>query len=139
MFPNIAQLVVPLQNGGGGGGLAGIVGLIVYLAIIVAVIAGFWKAFEKAGEPGWAAIIPIYNVYVMVKVSDNPWWWLILFFIPILNIIAVFKISIDVAKQFGQGVGFGLGLAILSFIFWPLLGFGDYQYSGGSGGDAAAI
>ena len=60
-------------------------------------------------------------------------------FIPILNIIAVFKISIDVAKQFGQGVGFGLGLAILSFIFWPLLGFGDYQYSGGSGGDAAAI
>jgi hypothetical protein len=137
MFPNIAQALVPLQNGGGGGGIGGIIGLLVYLAIIVVVIAGMWKAFEKAGQPGWGAIIPIYNIYLMIKISDNDWWWLILFFIPVIQIIAVFKISIDVAKQFGQGLGFGLGLAILSFIFWPLLGFGDYQHQGGS--DGAAI
>jgi hypothetical protein len=136
MFPNIAQALVPLQNGGGGGGIGGIIALLVYIAIIVVVIAGMWKAFEKAGQPGWGAIIPIYNVYLMIKISDNDWWWLILFFIPIIQFIAVFKISIDVAKQFGQGLGFGLGLAILSFIFWPLLGFGDYQHQGGSGGAA---
>lgn len=124
--------MVPLQTGGGGGGgaIAGIVMLLVYLAIIVAVVAGMWKAFEKAGKPGWAAIIPIYNLYVMIKISDNAWWWLILFFIPLLNIVAAFKINIDVAKVFGQGIGFGIGLALLGVIFWPLLGFGDYEYQG---------
>jgi ABC-type Na+ efflux pump permease subunit len=116
--------------GGGGGGAVGIVILVVYLAIIVAFIAGLAKTFQKAGEAWWAAIIPIYNVWVMIKVSDNPWWWLILFLIPLLQIIAVFKISIDIAKQFGQGLWFGLGLVILGFIFYPLLGFGDYKYQG---------
>jgi uncharacterized membrane protein YhaH (DUF805 family) len=128
-----ALQILPLQNGGGGGGV-GIVLLIVYLAVLVAVVAGMWKAFEKAGEPGWAAIIPIYNLYVMIKISDNPWWWLLLFLVPLLNIVAHFKISIDVAEQFGQGLGFGLGLAILGVVFWPLLGFGDYDYR-----DSAAV
>jgi hypothetical protein len=99
-------------------------------AILVAVIAGLWKAFEKAGQPGWAAIIPIYNVYIMIKISGNDWWWLILFFIPFINLLAAIKIGLDVAKGFGQGLGFGLGLVFLGFIFWPLLGFGDYQYQG---------
>jgi hypothetical protein len=98
--------------------------------IAAVVIAGMWRAFIKAGEPGWAAIIPLYTIYVMVKISDNPWWWLILVFIPILNLVAPFRINIDVAKRFDQGLGFGLGLAILSIIFRPLLGFGDYEYQG---------
>jgi uncharacterized membrane protein YhaH (DUF805 family) len=137
----IAQHLVPLQTGGGGGGagVVGIVLLLLYLAVIVAVIAGTWKAFQKADQPGWAAIIPIYNVYIMIKIGGNEWWWLVLTFIPIINIIALFKISIDVAKGFGQGLGFGLGLAILSFIFWPLLGFGDYDYQGSPGAGEAAI
>lgn len=117
--------LVPLQGGGGG-----IVGLLFPLLIFAVVVAGMWKAFEKAGEPGWAAIIPIFNVYKIIQISGNDWWWLILFFLPILNFIALIKISIDVAKMFGQGLGFGLGLAFLSFVFWPLLGFGDYQYQG---------
>lgn len=128
MLGSITQLLVPLQNDGGGA--LGIVLLLVYLAVIVAVIAGTWKAFEKADQPGWAAIIPIYNIYIMIKIGGNEWWWLILTFIPLINIIALLKISIDVAKGFGQGIGFGLGLSFLSFIFWPLLGFGDYQYQG---------
>lgn len=133
MFAALVGGLGPLQAGNGGGGAAGaLLGLVVPLLIAAIVIAGMWKAFSKAGEPGWAAIIPIYNVYVMVKISDNPWWWLLLFFIPILNFVALFKINIDVAKQFGQGLGFGLGLAILAVIFWPLLGFGDYEYTGGS-------
>jgi len=113
---------VPLQAGGGN------VELLVVLAITVVVVAGFWKTFEKAGEPGWAAIIPIYNLYVLIRISGNPWWWLILLFIPIINILAQAKISIDVAGKFGQGTLFGLGLLLLSFIFYPLLGFGNYQY-----------
>ena len=127
MSLDVSAVLVPLQGTNGGGGL---LFLLVYLAILVAVVAGIWKAFEKAGEPGWAAIIPIYNVYVMVKISGNDWWWLLLFFVPLVNLLALLKISVDVAEQFGQGLGFGLGLGFLSFVFWPLLGFGDYQYRG---------
>ena len=123
---------VVLQQGGGGAatGAASLVFVLVYLAIIVATIAGTWKAFAKAGEPGWAAIVPIYNVYVMIKIGGNPWWYLLLMLVPLVNIIIAFKVSIDVAGAFGQGIGFGLGLAILSFVFWPILGFGDYSYQG---------
>jgi hypothetical protein len=119
----VGTFFVPLQGGG-------VVSpeLLVILAITVVVVAGFWKTFEKAGEPGWAAIIPIYNLYVLVKISGNAWWWLILFFIPIINIVAQAKISIDVADKFDQGILFGLGLMLLSFIFYPILGFGSYQY-----------
>jgi hypothetical protein len=123
-----SAVLMPLQGGNGGGGL---LVFLVYLAILVAVVAGFWKAFEKAGEPGWAAIVPVYNAYVVIKISGNDWWWLLLFFVPLINLLAVLKISIDVAERFGQGLGFGLGLGLLSFVFWPLLGFGDYQYQGG--------
>lgn len=121
-----------LQTGGSGGSGTGIVMLLVWLAVLVAFFAGLWKAFEKAGEPGWAAVVPIYNLYVMIKISGNQWWWLILFFLPLINLIALFKISIDVAKRFGQGMGFGIGLALLGFIFWPLLGFADYRYQQGA-------
>jgi len=142
MFTALSGAAGALQAGGGGGsGIGALLFFLVPLAIAVVVVAGFWKTFAKAGEPGWAAIIPIYNVYVMVKVSGNPWWWLILFLLPILNLVALFKISIDVAKAFGQGLGFGVGLALLSFVFWPLLGFGDYEYvgrNGTGGGNTAA-
>ena len=114
---------VPLQSGGGGN-----VELFVTLALTAVIFAGFWKTFEKAGEPGWAGIIPIYNLYVLVRISGNAWWWVILFFIPLLNLLATLKISIDVAGKFNKGILFGLGLTFLSFIFYPLLGFGGYQY-----------
>jgi hypothetical protein len=115
---------VPLQGSGSGG----IVPLLLQLIVLVVVVAGLWKTFEKAGEPGWAAIIPIYNTYVIVKISGNAWWWLILLFIPVINLFALAKVSIDVAGKFGQGTLFGVGLWLLSFIFYPVLGFGDYQY-----------
>jgi hypothetical protein len=115
--------IVPLQNTGSGG-----IELFAVLALTIVIFAGFWKTFEKAGEPGWAGIVPIYNLYVLVRISGNAWWWFLLFFIPIINFFATVKISINVAGKFNRGILFGLGLMFLSFIFYPVLGFGDYQY-----------
>jgi hypothetical protein len=120
---SVQSLCVPLQAD-----ISSNIGLFVVLALTIIVFAGFWKTFEKAGEPGWAAIIPIYNLYVLVKISGNAGWWTILFFIPVLNFLATLKISINLAGKFDRGILFGLGLAILSFIFFPILGFGNYQY-----------
>jgi hypothetical protein len=101
---------------------------LIYLAIIVLVIAGFWKVFVKAGHPGWAAIVPIYNAYILLKIAGKPGWWLILFFIPVVGLIIAILVSIEVAKAFGKGAGFGVGLALLGFVFYPILGFGDARY-----------
>lgn len=104
--------------------------LLVWLALMIAVIAGTWKVFTKAGEPGWACLVPIYNVYVMYRIGGNEWWWLLVLFVPIVNIYAMYVMVRDVAKAFGQGIGFALGLWFLGLIFWPLLGFGNYEYQG---------
>jgi hypothetical protein len=80
--------------------------------------------------PGWGAIIPIYNIYLMCKVAGKPGWWALLYLIPCVNLIIALIVSIDVAKNFGKGTGFGLGLALLSFIFFPILGFSDARYLG---------
>ena len=117
------KLSVPLQSSGSSN-----IELFATLALTVVIFAGFWKTFEKAGEPGWAAIIPVYNLYVLVKVSGNAWWWFILFFIPLINLLATLKVSIDVAGKFNKGILFGLGLTFIPFILYPLLGFSDYQY-----------
>jgi len=104
---------------------------IVYLAFIVFIIASIWKTFEKAGEPGWAAIIPIYNFYVMAKIAGVKNWWLI--FIPIANIYIAIVTYVALAKSFGKDTGFGIGLIFLGFIFFPILGFGDAKYLGPDG------
>ena len=119
---------------------ASLIVFLIPLALIVVSIAGMWKTFTKANEPGWAAIIPIYNLYVMLKIGDNEWWWLlVIIFVPIVQIYGTYKMFRGVADAFGQGVGFALGLWFLGFIFFPMLGFGDYSYRGGRrmGGGAA--
>jgi len=107
--------------------------LVIYIAVIVLEIAGWWMILSKAGKPGWGAIIPFYNIYLFCKVAGRPGWWLILFLIPLVNIVVAFIVFIDVARRFGKGTGFGIGLTLLSFIFAPLLGFGDATYSGTAG------
>lgn len=114
----------------------GIIGLILYLAFIVVVIAGIWKTFEKAGQPGWAAIVPFYNIYVMTQIAKKPGWWMVLFLIPIVSIIIAFILMIEIAKNFGKGAGFGVGLVFLGFIFFPILGFGDAKYLDSEGVDS---
>lgn len=106
----------------------GLIGILVYLAFVVLIIAGYWKTFVKAGKPGWAAIVPFYNIIVMLQIARKPLWWILLLFIPLVNFIILILLSIEIAKAFGKGAGFGLGLAFLSFIFYPILGFGDAQY-----------
>ena len=116
----------------GPSGFMGVLLGLVYLGIIVLMIASLWKVFEKAGQDGWKAIIPIYNLYVMLKIVGRPGWWLILFLIPFVNFIVLIIINVDLAKSFGKGIGYGLGLAFLGIIFIPMLGFGDAQYQGPS-------
>lgn len=102
--------------------------VVVELALIVVIVAGMWKMFVKAGKPGWAAIIPFYNLYVMCEIGGKPGWWLILCLIPIVSIVFTVLVVIGVAKNFGKGVGFILGMIFLPFIFYPILGFGDARY-----------
>ncbi len=110
--------------------MGAVIVLIIYIGIMVAVLAGMWKAFAKAGQPGWAILVPIYNIYVMTQIAKKPGWWVLLFLIPIVNFVIAIIMSIEIAKNFGKDTGFGIGLALLGMIFWPILGFGDAQYIG---------
>lgn len=101
-----------------------------YLAVVVVFIIAEWRIFEKGGQPGWAVLIPIYNLYVLLKMVGRPGWWLLLMLIPIVNFIVGIIVLNDLSKSFGQGVGFTLGLIFLSPIFILMLGFGDFKYIG---------
>ncbi len=111
--------------GNSGGGII----IIVWLAVMVVMIAALWKVFVKAGKPGWAVLIPIYNAYVFLQIAGKPGWWLVLLFIPLINIVAGIIALASLAKKFGKGTGFVVGLILLPFIFYPILGFGDAQYT----------
>jgi len=104
--------------------------LIIDIVVGVLVIASMWVIYSKAGKPGWAAIIPFYNFYVILQIVGRPDWWLILMFIPFVNFVVAILVYFDLAKSFGQGSGFGCGLVILPIIFLPILAFGDYKYQG---------
>ena len=103
---------------------------IIYIAIIVAVSACWWMIFTKAGEAGWKSIIPIWNILILLKIIGREWWWILLMLIPLVNIVIWIIVSLDLAKVFGRGTGFGIGLAFLGFIFAPILGFGSDTYRG---------
>jgi uncharacterized protein DUF5684 len=113
--------------------------LILELLVALLVIVAMWKVFTKAGRPGWAAIIPIYNMYVWCKIVGRPGWWVILMLIPLVNIVVAIIVCIDMAKSFGKGAGFGIGLALLGIIFLPILGFGSAQYQGPAAAQGAAV
>jgi Family of unknown function (DUF5684) len=112
-----------------------IVGLLIALLVIVAM----WKVFTKAGQPGWASIIPIYNLYIWCTIVGRPWWWILLMLIPFVNFIIMIILCIDLAKSFGKGAGFGVGIAFLGIIFLPILGFGSAQYQGPAAGQELAV
>lgn len=112
--------------------------LIIYFAVIVLLIASMWGVFAKAGKPGWAALIPIYNLIVLLEIVGKPWWWLLLMMIPLLNIVfGVWTYNL-LSKSFGKSEGFTVGLILLSFIFLPILAFGDAKYQGPVGSNVVA-
>ncbi len=105
--------------------------IVIYLAVVAVGLAGVWKTFTKAGKPGWAAIVPFYNLFVLVEISGRPVLWFVLMLIPCVNIVISIIVMIDVAARFGKSAAFGVGLALLGIIFFPILGFGDARYQGG--------
>lgn len=110
--------------------------LIFWLALAVFMIAAVWKVFTKAGQPGWAVIIPIYNYYIMTKIGGKPGWWVILLLIPGVNLVFIIWLYNMISKSFGKDEGFTIGLVLLGFIFWPILGFGSAKYLGPYGNQA---
>jgi len=100
------------------------------LAIAIFLIAAQWKIFQKAEQPGWACIIPIYSTIVLLRVVGKPWWWLLLMLIPLVNIVFAIWMTNLLSKSFGKDEGFTLGLIFLGFIFYPILGFGSSKYLG---------
>jgi hypothetical protein len=114
--------------GGIGAGL-----IIIYLAIIVLLIVAEWKIYTKAGKPGWAILIPIYNILVLLQIVGKPWWWILLFLIPIVNIIFGIWMLNLLSLSFGKNEGFTIGLLFLGIIFYPILGFGSATYVGPAG------
>jgi hypothetical protein len=120
------------QNDGAAAAFGGVL-FIIYAAIIVLMFASMWKVFSKAGKPGWACIIPIYNIIVLLEIVARPTWWILLYLIPGVNFVIQIIVLLDVAKAFGKGAGFAVGMIFLPFIFWPMLGFGSAQYIGDRG------
>jgi Family of unknown function (DUF5684) len=103
--------------------------MLVMLAVAAVFIVGIWKVFTKAGQPGWAVLIPIYNAYILTKIAGRPGWWVLLLMIPLVNIVFSLLLAIDIAKAFGQSAAWGVILLfLLCGIGYLILGFGNYSY-----------
>ena len=98
------------------------------LLLIILMIVSLWKVYEKAGQAGWKSLIPIYNYVVFLNMIDKPVWWIILLFVPLVSVVVLIIMHIELAKRFGKGALYGLGLCFLPIIFFPLLAFGDATY-----------
>ena len=117
---------------------AGVGAILLWFVVIYAIaVIPYWVVFTKAGQPGWPALIPIYSTYILLKVIGRPGWWLLLFLVPLLNIVIAIIVLNDLSKSFGHGVGFTLGLVFLSLIFLYILAFGSSTYRGPAGGTVA--
>ncbi|MBR2133832.1 MAG: hypothetical protein IJ851_03890 [Eubacterium sp.] len=107
-------------------------GICAFIVVVLSIIAN-WKLFEKAGEAGWKAIIPIYNIYILCKIVDGNGWKFLLLIIPVVNFVYTIILNLREAKAYGKGVGFGIGLIFFPTIFTLILGFGSAQYVGPKG------
>lgn len=100
------------------------------LLFIAVMVVAMWKIFTKAGQPGWASIVPIYNIMVLLQITRLPLWIIVAFFIPLVNALAAIYVTWKLGEVFGKGEGFRIGMIILPFIFYPILGFGSARYQG---------
>jgi hypothetical protein len=111
--------------------------IIFYLALIALLLVSGWKIYEKAGRQDWGALIPIYNIVILMKIIGKPEWWTVLFFIPLVNYIFIIWSMNMLSKSFGKEEGFTVGLVILGIVFYPILAFGDAQHQGPFGDPVA--
>ena len=116
------------QTSSDGLGMGGVLGILIGLTLTLVMMIGLWKMFTKAGQPGWAILIPFYSLFVMVKVAGKPVLWFVLCLVPFVNFVVLLMLPFALATRFGKGTGFALGLLFLPFIFYPMLGFGDATY-----------
>ncbi|MCL4869835.1 MAG: signal peptidase I [Anaerolineae bacterium] len=100
------------------------------LIFVALLIAAQWKIFVKAGKPGWAAIVPIYNIVILLELVGRPLWFIILFFIPLLNVVAAILLAIDLALSFGKDMVYAILIILFSPIMLLVLGFGSAEYVG---------
>ena len=108
---------------------------LLYAAVIVLLVASEWVVYQKAGKRGWYSLIPVYNTLVLLQIVGKPWWWILLFLIPFVNIIFAIWMLNMLSKSFGKNEGFTVGLLFLSFIFLPILAFGKAKYVGAAGAE----
>jgi hypothetical protein len=108
---------------------------LLYAAVIVLLYASEWAIYQKAGKRGWYILIPVYNILVLLQIVGKPWWWILLFLIPFVNIIFMIWMLNMLSKSFGKNEGFTIGLLFLSFIFLPILAFGKAKYVGPAGAE----
>tara|TARA_B000000437_G_C11616123_1_gene293432 strand:- start:510 stop:842 length:333 start_codon:yes stop_codon:yes gene_type:complete len=107
--------------------------LLIYLGLFALLVVSEWKIFTKANKPGWACLIPIYGTLVLLEIIGKPWWWIFLFFIPIVNLVfAIWMINL-LSKSFGKDEAFTVGLLLIPIIFYPILGLGSSKYMGPAG------
>lgn len=108
-------------------------GSLLLIAFMVVMIISAWKINTKANKPGWAFLVPIYGTLVLLDIIGKPWWWILLLFLPGLNLIWAIWMTNLLSKSFGKETGFTVGLIFLPFVFYPILGLGDAQYEGPAG------
>jgi hypothetical protein len=106
------------------------VSVVVWLALTLALVVAQWRIFAKAGVPGWACLVPVYNMVKLLHISGRSGWWLLGLCVPLLNVFVFIRLVFDLAGAFGRGVAFGFGLLLLSPIFVLILGFGNARYVG---------
>lgn len=111
-------------------GMVSMIAVVIYFLITLTYIVGYWKIHTKAGQPGWAIFIPIYNVVVMLEICRRPLWWLLLLLVPVVNLFVGLVLILDLARVFNKGIGVAIGLLFLPCIFYPIIGFGEAEYIG---------
>jgi len=119
--------------------LIGPIQIILILLILILPIIGTWFLYKKAGKPGWASIVPIYSTIIWLDIIGKPWYWLLLFLIPYVNLIFLIWAFNLTAKSFGKSVGFTIGLILIPGIFLPILGLGSSIYIGPAGNNIKTL
>ena len=107
--------------------------MLISLGVSILTIVALWKVFAKAGKPGWAAIIPFYNTYVLCEISLGSGWLFLLSFIPCVNFFFSIYLYYKLSTSFGYDWGFAIGLILIPYVFLPILGFGKSEYIGCTG------